>query len=131
MTFACIAAARRFDPAHPYPLGDSDYWYRTTLHGAGPRIVRLNGLATIAEVWLDDTLLLCSDNMYVAHDLPVTLGGAHRLALCFRSLDRHLSEHPPRGPPRGRPRPDTRHRPRPTTHTLYGTTNHVSQRVQQ
>ncbi|TPE97634.1 beta-mannosidase, partial [Burkholderia pseudomallei] len=99
-----LAAARRFDPAHPYPLGDSDYWYRTTLHGAGPRIVRLNGLATIAEVWLDDTLLLCSDNMYVAHDLPVTLGGAHRLALCFRSLDRHLAEHPPRGRARWRTR---------------------------
>ncbi|KWZ40708.1 beta-mannosidase [Burkholderia savannae] len=99
-----LAGARRFDPAHPYPLGDSDYWYRTTLHGAGPRIVRLNGLATIAEVWLDDALLLCSDNMYVAHDIAVTLGGANRLALCFRSLERHLAAHAPRGRARWRTR---------------------------
>ncbi|KVE27006.1 beta-mannosidase [Burkholderia singularis] len=99
-----LAAAHRFDPAQPYPLGDNDYWYRTTLVGTGRRIVRFHGLATIAEVWLDDTLLFCSDNMYVSHDVELTLAGEHRLSICFRSLDRHLAAHPLRGRARWRTR---------------------------
>ncbi|WP_323122771.1 glycoside hydrolase family 2 protein [Burkholderia alba] len=99
-----LAAAQRFDPAAPYPLGDSDYWYRTALRGAGPRLLRLQGLATIAEVWLDDMLVLRSDSMFVAHEIDVTLTGTSVLYLCFRSLNRHLKEAPPSGRARWRTR---------------------------
>lgn len=66
---------------------DRDYWYRSDLVGAGARVLRLHGLATLAEVWLDDALLLRSDNMFVRHDIDIALTGRHSLWLRFRALD--------------------------------------------
>ena len=48
--------------------------------------MRLHGLATIAEVWLDGVRRLDSDSMFIAHDLDIELNGSATLALCFRSL---------------------------------------------
>ncbi|WP_165847915.1 glycoside hydrolase family 2 protein [Paraburkholderia lacunae] len=85
-----VASARRaagvFDAAHPPPLAFDDHWYRLTLTGTGKRRLRLHGLATLAEVWLDGTKRLESDSMFVAHDLDIELHGSATLALCFRSL---------------------------------------------
>jgi beta-mannosidase len=53
--------------AQPFAL--SDHWYRLTLHAEGKRRVRFNGLATIAEVWIDDRKLLESDSMFITHDI--------------------------------------------------------------
>lgn len=89
-----LTRARRFDPAHPAALGESDYWYRAALSGQGARLLQLDGLATIAEVWLDGALLLRSDSMFVAHRVPVTLTGASELHLCFRALGPHLRTAP-------------------------------------
>ncbi|AOK27843.1 beta-mannosidase [Burkholderia ubonensis] len=83
-----LAQAGRLDAAGA--LDERDYWYRTVLHGRGPRVLRFNGLATIAEAWLDDTPILRSDSMFVAHDVAVSLNGAHRLTICFRALGPHL-----------------------------------------
>ena len=85
-----VAGARRaaglFDAAHPPPLAFDDHWYRVTLTGTGQRRLRLHGLATLAEVWLDGVKRLDSDSMFVAHDLDIELQGSTTLALCFRSL---------------------------------------------
>jgi hypothetical protein len=52
-----VASARRaaglLDTANPPPLAFDDHWYRLTLTGTGKRRLRLHGLATLAEVWLD------------------------------------------------------------------------------
>ncbi|WP_322051190.1 glycosyl hydrolase 2 galactose-binding domain-containing protein [Paraburkholderia bannensis] len=87
---SALRAAGKLDIEHAPPLASQDHWYRTTLDGAGTRRLRLHGLASIAEVWLDDTLLLDSASMFVAHDLEFELHGTATLALCFRSLDAAL-----------------------------------------
>ena len=85
-----VASARRaaglLDIAHPPPLAFDDHWYCLALEGTGRRRLRLHGLATIAEVWLDGVKRLDSDSMFVAHDLDIELNGSATLALCFRSL---------------------------------------------
>ncbi|MGS0891035.1 glycoside hydrolase family 2 protein [Burkholderia stagnalis] len=85
-----LALAGRIDEARS--LDARDHWYRVELRGHGPRVLRFNGLATLAEAWLDDTPILRSDSMFVSHDVPVTLDGAHRLTLCFRALAPHLRD---------------------------------------
>ncbi|WP_414143918.1 glycoside hydrolase family 2 protein [Burkholderia stagnalis] len=85
-----LAQAGRLDTAGA--LTERDYWYRTTLHGHGPRVLRFHGLATVAEAWLDETPLLRSDSMFVSHDVAVALDGSHRLTLCFRALGPHLRD---------------------------------------
>ena len=79
-----LGAGERFD--------DRDAWYRCDLEADGPVTLRFDGLATLAEIWLDDTLLQRSDNMFVAHAIDVDLRGSHRLAICFRSLQAHLQK---------------------------------------
>jgi len=73
------------------PLEDKDYWYETMLEGDCERLI-FEGLATIAEVFLDDALILSSQNMFLAHEVDVTLRGRHRLAICFRALTPALEE---------------------------------------
>ena len=91
-----VASARRaaglLDVAHPPPLAFDDHWYRLTLTGTGKRRLRLHGLATLAEVWLDDDRLLRSESMFISHDLDIELNGSATLALCFRSLTPALAE---------------------------------------
>jgi beta-mannosidase len=81
-----LRAAGRLDATQPPALALDDHWYRVTLYGHGPQRLRLHGLATLAEVWLDGHKLLESDSMFISHDLDITLTGSATLALCFRSL---------------------------------------------
>ncbi len=93
------AGARRFDA--------EEWWWRTTLPArqaptpaGAERFLCLDGLATLATVWLDDTLVLESENMFVAHRLrlPDAGGGevAHRLVIRFAALDARLAQRRPR-----------------------------------
>ncbi|HJQ60703.1 MAG TPA: glycoside hydrolase family 2 protein, partial [Vineibacter sp.] len=59
----------------PTPLHDRDFWYRTRFSGEGARTLRLHGLATLAEVWLNGERLLRSDNMFLAHEVDARLRG--------------------------------------------------------
>jgi len=90
------------DEALAQPFAHSDHWYRVKLAGDGMRRLRFNGLATVAEIWLDDRKLLESDSMFVAHDLDVELNGEHMLHLCFRSIAPALAAK--RGRARWRPK---------------------------
>ncbi len=68
-----------------------DHWYRAPIDGDGRAILRLDGLATIAEVFFDGAPILASDNMFLAHEVGVALAGSHTLHIAFRSLDAHLA----------------------------------------
>ncbi len=101
---AALEAAGRFDRDNPEPLIDRDAWYRRPLAGEtpGPAVLRFAGLATVAEVFLDETLILSSASMFESHDVPVELTGTQTLSICFRALKPHLEKTGPRA--RWRPR---------------------------
>ena len=85
-----LQAAGRFDLAAPLPLHDKDVWYHVPLNERGPRTLRLEGLATCAEVWLNANRLLESANMFRAHEIDVELTGDDHLFIVFRSLDKAI-----------------------------------------
>ena len=76
-----------------------DWWYRTTFArpeaapGSRHRL-RFDGLATLAEVWLNGKRIATSRNMFVGQRVDVTglLVDVNQLAIVFRSLDRELAE---------------------------------------
>ncbi|HEX2885217.1 glycoside hydrolase family 2 protein [Vineibacter terrae] len=88
--------------AAPQPLHDRDFWYRTRFSADGAHTLRLHGLATLAEVWLNGEQLLRSDNMFHAHDVAVRLRGDNELCLSFRALHPALAKK--KGRARWRPR---------------------------
>ncbi|MCW5747027.1 MAG: glycoside hydrolase family 2 protein [Alphaproteobacteria bacterium] len=88
--------------AAPTPLHDCDFWYRTRFAGDGARALRLHGLATLAEVWLNGEKLLGSDNMFLAHEVDARLAGDNELCLAFRALHPALAKK--KGRARWRPR---------------------------
>ena len=80
-----------------------DWWYRCTFD-AEPSTegeewwLHLDGLATIADVWLNGELLLRTENMFVAHaaDVTVRLRPQNTLLLHFHALDPRLARRRPR-----------------------------------
>lgn len=93
-----LEAAGRFDRAAPVPLETRDFWYFLDLAGEAPGPARLilEGLATIAEVYLNGQRILDSRSQFVTHDVPVTLAGNDTLAIAFRALAPHLKAAGPR-----------------------------------
>ena len=78
-------------------LDSKDFWYRcrfdTSLTGQEQRL-RFEGLATLADVWLNGTKILDARNMFVTHEKVVTtfLEKHNDLAIHFRSLDAELAQ---------------------------------------
>lgn len=100
---AALTAAGRFHPADPEPLHDLDAWYVCDLAGsAGPAVLRFEGLATVADVFLNGDLILLVESMFEAYDVPVELTGSDRLELRFSALTDRLAAKGPRA--RWRPR---------------------------
>ncbi len=98
-----LRAAHRWDDSAPPPLHQHDYWYRLHFSGAGRRLLRCNGLATIAEIWLNGARVLTTHHMFAAHQVEVDLAGADNvLHICFRALHPWLRTQ--RGPVRWKPR---------------------------
>ena len=69
-----------------------DWWYRASFEAPGRQgrvLLHFDGLATLAEVWLNGHLIHASANMFVPAAVDVTdkLLGANRLVVVFRSLD--------------------------------------------
>jgi beta-mannosidase len=87
-----------FDRDNPYPLNARDAWYLCRLFDeeAGEAMLRLKGLATLCDVFLNGAKILSSESMFESHDVPVTLFGGDELALCFRALEPKLAEAGPR-----------------------------------
>jgi beta-mannosidase len=89
------APPRRFDA--------EDWWFRTRFaiapsEAADPWILGLDGLATIADVWLNDERLLTSESMFIAHEVSANsaLRGENELVIRFRALDDLLAARRPR-----------------------------------
>lgn len=75
----------------------SDWWYRTSFDAEpGRRTLRFDGLATLAQVWLNGERILESDNMFRQYRVDVELRAQNELVLCFRSLDAALNARRPR-----------------------------------
>lgn len=106
---ACERDAQRWSldaPRSPDTPGFDalDWWYRLPFDVDGaldvPTRLRFDGLATLAEVWLNGEPLLSSDNMFVAHECPLPAGRlraqGNELTMRFRSLDHELARRRPR-----------------------------------
>jgi beta-mannosidase len=93
-----LEKAGRFDRANPVGLNDRDFWYLAVLEDEVPGEARLvfDGLATVAEVFLNGDKILDSRSQFVSHDVPVVLRGRDVLAICFRALNPHLKVQGPR-----------------------------------
>jgi beta-mannosidase len=99
---SALRAAGRLDENATHTFAFSDHWYRVRFTASGARTLRLNGLATICEVWVDNRKVLDSDSMFVAYDIDIDVDGEAALHLCFRSLSTALAAKRPRA--RWRPR---------------------------
>lgn len=99
---AALLAAGLWSATEPTPIHGADVWYRTALTLEGREVLRFEGLATLAEIWVDGALRLEARSMFLAHTVEVAASGTVELALCFRSLQAELARPNRRG--RWRPR---------------------------
>src|SRR5258706_7514737 len=107
---ACERDGGRWSLDHPRArsFDAQDWWYRlqfdlaAPVDGAGAAPLRLcfDGLATLAEVWLNGQSILSSDNMFVAHACTLApeqlRESGNELTMLFRSLDHELTRRRPR-----------------------------------
>jgi len=91
---SALRAQKGWDFASVRNFDGSEWWYRTrfasTPCAAGEVLwLELDGLATLADVWLNGTHILRSDNMFLAHELDVSalIAADNQLYVRFASLD--------------------------------------------
>jgi beta-mannosidase len=94
-----LQAGGRWDFSRPADLDADDWWYCTAFTApdfpAGhPCYLCFDGLATLAEVWLNGQRLLTTDNMFRAYrvDVGPYLRPQNELVLGFRSLSEDLKK---------------------------------------
>ncbi len=82
-------------------LDAQDWWFRTRFEAeGGEAVLELDGIATVAEVFLDGERILESESMFLAHAVGLGLeAGEHELAIRCRALAPLLR---PRRKPRAR-----------------------------
>lgn len=87
----------------PRNFDADDWWYRCHFSASTGRansrtFLGCDGLATLAEVWLNDEPLLQSRDMFLAHAVDVTgvLRSQNELRIRFASLDAELARRRPR-----------------------------------
>ena len=98
-----VAAAIHKDINLPGDYDADDWWYELSFElpsRSARQYLRFEGLATLADVWLNGTHILSSRNMFTTHRIDVTslLRDSNELTICFRSLGKALE------PRRARPR---------------------------
>ena len=98
-----LRAAGHWDHQRPPDIDAQDWWYRSTFAISPASIGQsctlcFDGLATLADIWLNGERLLATDNMFRAYQLDVTslLRADNELAIRFRSLSADLQQKRPR-----------------------------------
>jgi beta-mannosidase len=91
-----LDAAGLWSWKNPPPIDEYDWWYRCKFSApaaATGAALNFQGLATIADVWLNGVHILLSDNMFVAHDVEVgsVLRDQNLLLIRFKSLTAELA----------------------------------------
>ncbi|MBV8848613.1 MAG: glycoside hydrolase family 2 protein, partial [Methylobacteriaceae bacterium] len=81
-----LIEAGRWSWDDPAPLDERDVWYRCDVEADGPKRLQFDGLATIADVFLDGEKIASSHSMFVPLTCDVDFRGKHRLDICFRAL---------------------------------------------
>ena len=81
-----LRAAGAWNGTSPLELDNHDVWYRVRFTGGGAEVLRFEGLATIADVWLNGEHVLRSENMFLPCEVTVWTQRANTLCICFRSL---------------------------------------------
>jgi beta-mannosidase len=97
---ALRAAEARAGAANPWSGADLDgldWWFRTRFTASPPMpgerlVLHLDGLATVAEVYLDGERILHGESMFAAHAVALapTWGGDGELVICLRALGPRL-----------------------------------------
>jgi beta-mannosidase len=89
--------------SQPQDFDASDWWYRLRFNADARRAdesiqLCFGGLATVADVWLNDSLLLHSDNMFRRHDCDVgaLLRSSNDLLIRFGAIAPQLAQKRPR-----------------------------------
>jgi beta-mannosidase len=108
---SALDASGKWDFEAPVDIDASDWWYRTSFVGVDHNAtdnktaddkssawLRFEGLATIAEVWLNGRRILATDNMFRSYRVAVSsdLREDNELVVCFRSLSEALKKKRPR-----------------------------------
>jgi beta-mannosidase len=77
-----------------------DWWYRCQFRASAfsPARMIFEGLATLADIWLNGEPILTTSNMFIPHrvDIGTALREDNELVICFRSLDAALAVRRPR-----------------------------------
>lgn len=85
-TAEALAALGRWSLERPEPLADKDVWYRLTLPGSGRGRLLFEGLATVAEIFLDGEHIAASDTMFAPLAVDIDRKPGSVLSIAFRSL---------------------------------------------
>jgi beta-mannosidase len=94
---SALRAANQWDFSRARDFDAEDWWWRTRFTAEpGTAVLGFDGIATLAEVWLDGERILASDNMFRAHEVPVTLRDEHELVIRCRALAPELTRRRPR-----------------------------------
>lgn len=97
---ALAAAGRwRWDEQDSAALDGRDWWFRCEFEGdpIADRRLECEGLATLAEVWINGRTVLSSDNMWVPQAAEVELrAGRNQLVIRFAALEPFLQQRRPR-----------------------------------
>lgn len=96
-----LADAGQWDMQRPPSIDDLDWWYRTAFTFPSDVVqccLCFDGLATLAEVWLNGELRLQTDNMFRSYRLDIStfLQPDNELVIGFRSLTANLQTKRPR-----------------------------------
>jgi len=89
--------AGRWQADAVFDFDADDWWFRCTFSASsGARRLRFGGIATIADVWLNDSHILHTDNMFHRHDLDVDVAAHNELVVVCRSVKDVLTKRRPR-----------------------------------
>lgn len=100
---SALRAQGQWNHQNPPDIDAQDWWYRTTFTAAARTAEEacalcFDGLASLADVWLNGELILSSDNMFRNHRVEVALllRDENELLIRFRSLTADLKKRRPR-----------------------------------